>query len=187
MDALNALFTRNSNGKLTVPAPSADELNLIQGAALRAPDHGKLRPWRFLVLDNDLALNNLGELFLKALLNKNSNASEEKQAKALAMPKRAPLMIIAIANCDDVNKKIPREEKLISAGAACEAMLLACHALGYAAMWRTGDNAYDDVVKQGLGLSAVEEIVGFIYIGTPSADYKPLDELATDDFFKLWS
>ena len=81
---------------------------------------------------------------------------------------------------------MPKVEQLISAGCAAHAILLAAHAHGFAGVWRTGGNAYDEKVRQGMGLSADQEIVGFLYLGTIDGNYKPLPALAIEDFCQSW-
>ena len=82
--------------------------------------------------------------------------------------------------------KIPSVEQLLSAGAAAQNIMLACHALGYAAVWKTGAPAYDTGVKEALGLEAADEIAGFLYIGTPTVTPKAPASLDPADFLRAW-
>lgn len=185
MDALTLLHTRNSAAKLTIPAPSGAELDDILAVVLRSPDHARLRPWRLLTITGD-ALHSLGELYARALLNRDPGATEDAVSKARAQPLRAPLIVVVIASIQE-HEKVPREEQLISAGCAAHGILLAAQAKGFAGIWRTGKNAYDGVVKDGLGLLKTEEVVGFLYLGTIDGNYKPLANLALSDFVEDWS
>lgn len=190
MDALNLLHTRNSAPRLTDPAPKGQELDQIVQAALRAPDHARLRPWRFLTVQGD-ARHALGDLFVRATTARKQLAGEpavtaDEATKLAAKPLRAPLIIVVIASPTE-HPKVPEVEQVISAGCAAHGLLLAAHALGYAGVWRTGSNAFDATVNAGLGLKSHESIVGFIYLGTIEGDYKPLPELKTADYCHSWT
>ncbi len=185
MDALTLLNNRNSEAKLSGPAPDHDTLNKILGAALRAPDHGRLRPWRFIVISGK-ARYRLGELFAAALQARDPETSAEQCKKAQEAPSRAPIIVTVVAKLQD-HPKIPKIEQLLSAGCAAHGILLAAQALGFGAIWRTGDNCYDPSVKAGLGLSDNEEIVGYIYLGTPVGVPKPAAPMRAEDFITQWA
>lgn len=184
MDALQALHTRVSIGRLGGEPPSGEVLDQICRAALRAPDHAALRPWRFLRVKG-AAREKLGELFVAATRSDEPRASQAALNKAAGKPLRAPMIIVAIARKQS-HDKVPEVEQIISAGAAVQNMLVACHALGVGAMWRTGGMAYHAVVEQGLGLEANESIVGFLYLGEIEGRIKPLPELGVDEYFSEW-
>ncbi|MDH4612052.1 nitroreductase family protein [Pseudomonas sp. BN102] len=184
MEALDALLNRVSLGRLQEPAPDAAQRELLFRAALRAPDHGYLRPWRFLTIEGE-ARAKLGELFVSALQAKDPQAPEAAIAKARAMPLRAPLMVVVIATLQ-AGHKVPEVEQLLSAGCAAHGILLAAHAQGLGAMWRTGDMAYDRNVAAGLGLGEQERIVGFLYLGSVEGERRAAPELTPADFVKAW-
>lgn len=184
MDALTLLTQRNSEPKLTLPAPDRETLHRIIEAALRAPDHGRLRPWRFLTIEGK-ARYRLGELFVEALKLRKPDAADEELKKNAEAPLRAPLIVAVIARQTD-NVKVPVVEQLLSAGCAAHGILLAAQALGFGAIWRTGDNSYDAHVQAGLGLNADETLIAYIYIGTPIGVPKPLAPLAVEDFVQAW-
>ena len=163
MDVLSALEARRSAKKLTAPAPTRAQLEQILRAGANAPDHGRLRPWRFVVLGG-AALERLGELMADTLQERMPNASSEQLAKERAKALRAPIVIAVAAKV--TRNKIPEVEQVLSAGAAVENMFLAARALGFGAMWKTGEVAYSAKVKQYLGLTADDHIVAFLYIGT---------------------
>lgn len=171
MDALTLLTTRASQPLLTEPAPDAAAMATLLAAAARAPDHARLRPWRFIRLSGDARVR-LGELFLQTLLQRDPQASPEKRDKALKAPLRAPLVIVAVARLQP-HPKVPASEQLLTAGCATHALLLAAQALNYGAIWRTGDPSYDPAVAQALGLEVNENIIGFIYLGTPTTLKSP--------------
>lgn len=184
MDALSVLLERNAASKLTEPAPGKDDLQQIIKAALRVPDHARLRPWRFLLIEGE-ARHALGSLFSEATRNTRPDASQEVLQKAASKSLRAPLIIVVIAAPAD-NPKVPIIEQQLSAGCAAHNILLAAHALGFSGIWRTGSMAYNAVVREGLGLASHEEITGFIYLGTLSGDAKSLPEIDPDSFASYW-
>ncbi|MGB4073065.1 nitroreductase family protein [Pseudomonas sp.] len=182
MDALDALLNRVSAPRLVAPAPDAAQRELLFRAALRAPDHGQLRPWRFLTIEG-AALTQLGELFASALP---ADASPEAVAKAHAMPLRAPLLVVVVARLQ-AHFKVPQQEQLLAAGCAAHGILLAAHAQGIGAVWRTGELAYNPQVAAGLGLGAGEQIVGFLYLGTPERELRAVPQLELADFVSAWA
>lgn len=172
MDAIELLLTRQSTAVLSEPAPNAADINTLLSAGMRAPDHGGLKPWHFHVISGD-GLQRLSTLYLDAKSNEvqastlDEEAVDEKLAKIAKMPFRAP-MIIAISTKYVSHSKVPKQEQLVATGCCVHAMQMAAFALGYGAVWRTGDLAYHDTVKQGLAIDADNDIVGFLYIGTPT-------------------
>ena len=184
MDALEALHNRVSIGLLTDPAPDSQQRDAIFRAALRAADHGNLRPWRFLTVEGE-ARNHMGEIYLKAS-EADAPLSEAQRERTLAMPLRAPLILVAITRLQE-HPKVPFEEQRMSTAGAVQAMLTAAFAQGVGAYWRTGALAENRVVAQALGLTENEEISGFIYMGTPQKPPRPAPELAVEDFFTEWT
>ena len=183
MEALDALLNRVSVPRLTEPAPNAAQREGLFQAALRAPDHGQLRPWRFLTIEGQ-GRERLGELFAQALQAK-GDASPAALDKARAMPLRAPLLIVVVATLQD-HVKVPKSEQRLAAGCAAHGILIAAHAQGIGAVWRTGDMAFDAHVHQGLGLADNEELIGYLYVGTPLAEPRTPPVLKTEDFVAPW-
>ena len=184
MDAMTLLNHRNSEPKLSKPGPDRVALLEILAAAARAPDHGRLRPWRFLLIEGK-ARYRLGELFVDALRKRRPEASPEEIKKNEEAPLRAPIVVAVIARLQD-HPKVPKIEQLLSAGCAAHGILLAAQALGYGAIWRTGENCYDANVKAGLGLNDGEEIVGYMYVGSAIGVPKPLPEIHVEEFLEVW-
>ena len=178
-NVLTTLTERVSHGSLEAPGPSSEELALITRAALRAPDHAMLRPWRFVVIAGDRR-GDLG-VVLHESLRLRGVADEAQLAKALKAPSRAPL-IVAVMLDYKVHPKVDRTEQVGSAAAATYAMSLAANALGYGAMWRTGQYATDPHVVEALGGDAQDEVIGFLYLGTRKGPSKNLPELDPSDF-----
>lgn len=185
MDALSQLQQRNSAPKLTDPAPSAEQLEQMFQAALRAPDHANLRPWRFLLVQGS-ARERLGQIFASALAKRSPEADAEAQAKAASKALRAPLIVVVIARISE-HPKVPPVEQRLSAGCAAFSLLLAAEAQGYAGIWRTGANAFDPQVMRDLGMAENEEIVGYLYIGTRDGRAKPLPQHNNSDFVQNWT
>lgn len=184
MDALAALKTRVSCAKVRAPAPSQQQLDEIESSALRAADHGKLRPWRYLRIQGE-GLARLGEVFAKAALDQDPDLTEAQQQRFKNMPLRAPYIYIAICRVQQ-NPKVPRDEQMMAAACSVQNMITAAFALGVGAYWRSGVMAWDKNVKKALNLAANEEIIGFIYLGTPVLDSRPATELQVADFFEDW-
>lgn len=166
LDAIEALTTRASPAGLVAPAPDAQALDRMFRAAVRAPDHGRLRPWRFIVVAG-AARETLGNVLADALRGREPAVADAALAKERAKPLRAPLVVVVAAKIRE-HRGVPPVEQIVAAGAAAQNMLVAAHALGYGGFWRTGAAAYDEHVKRALGLAGEDAIVGFLYLGTPA-------------------
>jgi len=167
MDLFTAIDTRSSSIKLIAPGPSREEIERILLAGARAPDHGKLAPWRFVVLEGkgrDVLANAMVDSLRRRVPSCTAAQLEAERQK----PLRAPT-IIAIAAHPNRAHKVPVHEQLWAVAACVENMALAAHALGFGAMWKTGEAARDADVKQTLGFESDDEIVSFLYLGTNAA------------------
>ncbi len=184
MDAYEALVTRVSPTEIGEPAPDDETVRKIVAAALRAPDHGRLRPWRFICIRGE-SRRHLGDVFASALQRRDPKATPEVLERERQKPLRGPLLIVVVARIAEPSR-IPAVEQLLSAGAAAQNIMLASHALGFGAMWKTGDAVYDTSVKEALGLEASEAIAGLIYIGTVKTTPKPPAPLDPADFIRTW-
>ena len=173
---IQALLERVSTpaNLLQEPAPSAEELEQIVQAGLCAPDHGALRPWRFISIRGE-AREALAQVFCDTSQRNQPDISEAELKDIYAKPLRAPLIVVVVAAVEE-HPKIPSHEQILSAGAAAQNLLLASNALGYGSIWLTGSFATDPYVYQQLGLQVQERIIGFIYIGTPSSSAAKLVE-----------
>ena len=147
---------------MTGSGPDTDSIKQILAAAMRVPDHGKLAPWRFIVLtgkDREL----LGDLIAKALVEENETSpSVAEKMKGYAT--QGPVLIVAISRVI-AHPVIPAWEQELSAGAACQNMLVAATALGFAGQWLTGWSAFSPTVMNGLGLAKNERIAGLMFFG----------------------
>ena len=164
MDLFSAINTRASAIRVGEPGPSREHLSLILEAGAHAPDHGKLAPWRFLVVDG-AARDRLAEAMAAGLLARDPSATASQLEREREKVKRAPTIIVAAARVRK-NHKIPEIEQVLAVAAAVQNMFLAAHDLGYGAMWKTGEAAYDPVVKSAMGLETDDQIVAFLYLGT---------------------
>jgi nitroreductase len=186
MEALENLMSRRSPARLAEPAPSAEALSRAMAAAVRAPDHGKLRPWRFLVIDSGERVA-FGEVLARSLRRQQPDASEEMLAREREKAFRAPAIVVAVARIQPKHPKIPEVEQLLAAGAATQNFWLALHAQGYGAMWKTGGAAYDAEVKRELGLAETDQIVGFMYVGSIAAPGLDVKRPEPEGFVERWT
>lgn len=183
MNALDAIRARRSIGRLGQPAPAGEDLTAILEAGAVAPDHDSLRPFRFTVLEGD-GMDAFGKVLAEAYVarcrERGAEPEPAKHEKELTKLRRAPLVIV-VAAARQESAKIPWVEQRDAAVAAAQNVLVAATALGYGSMWRTGDPAYDPRVKEALGLGADDDVVGFLYLGTPTdAARKPPNEADLD-------
>lgn len=184
MDALEALLTRRSVPLLTDPAPDDETLGTMLRAGMRAADHGRLHPWRFIVL-RGAARERLGEIMVEAIRRHEPDAPPALLKREREKPLRAPLILVVAAEIVE-SHKIPVIEQVLAAGGAAQNVLVAAYALGFGAMWRTGAPAYDVHVKAALGLKRADAIVGFLYIGTPAAPLPPAVAPDLTGFVRQW-
>ena len=182
---IDLMCQRASHARLVSPGPNEAQLARVSQVALRAPDHMRLKPWRYLIIEGE-GLARLGALFVDAMAQSSDGLSTAQKEKYLAMPHRAPMIIVGIS-CNEDHPKVPVEEQIVSCGVGMGYMLLALQSEGFGGMWRTGPMAKHSVVKQGLGVQSHETLVGFLYVGTPKGELKPLPELKTSNFFHEWN
>ncbi len=164
MDLMTAIDSRASAIKLIEPGPSREHLMRIMQAGARAPDHGRLTPWRFVVLEGE-ARDQLGNAMVEAARAASPDISDVMLQRERDKARRAPTIIVVAARVNQ-GHKVPEIEQVLAVGAAVQNMFLAAHALGYGVMWKTGEAAYDENVKRAMGLAAEDHIVAFLYLGT---------------------
>lgn len=185
-DAMSALLSRISVPPrlLIEPGPSQSDIDAMLKAAMRAPDHGNLRPVRF-ILVRGAARANLGDLFAQATRQRDPGAEDGLLERVRSWPRTTPLIIALVARTMP-GHKIPVSEQMLSAGASAANILNAMHALGYAGMWVSGANTYDPFVQRALGIGDHETLLGFIGVGTAPAAYEgrepPVREAAVSDW-----
>ena len=183
MLALDLLLNRCSQPRLQAPAPEGQALENIKQAALRAPDHACLSPWKFIVCQNQ-GLIRLGEIFEQAAIF--ADKSEKEIERAPQLPLRAPMVMVALAKYTN-HKKVPWVEQVASASCAVHAMQMAAVAQGFAGVWRTGSFAQDPIVKQAFELAEQDEIVGFLYLGSSAVTRLPKPKKNSATFFENWN
>lgn len=184
--ALSLLATRRSvkPRELVAPGPDAAELRQILTIAARTPDHGKLTPWRFVVIASERR-EDFARLLRRALEAEDPGALPAKHDKADEFARQAPVLVAVVSAAVD-GHKIDRWEQELSAGAAAMNLLHGAHALGYAAGWVTGWMAYSPAVTAAL-CEPGERIAGFVFIGTPAGpmEDRPRPDLA--DVVREWA
>ena len=167
MELFDAVQTRSSAARLSEPGPTPADLDKLLKAAERAPDHGRLRPWRFIVLEGALR-----QAFTSA-------AAEAKRVRLPAMTEeqvagerdkmnRSPAIVVVGCAVNREQTKIPEIEQVVAVGAAAENLFLAAHDMGYGVMWKTGAAAYDPKVKATLGLRPEDHIIAIMHLGARS-------------------
>ncbi len=182
--ALDVLLSRQSQWPLTEPAPADAELDLIFDAALRAPDHGNLRPWRFVTIRGD-ARGHLGDVLVDLACARSPgeprSAHAHRRQKAYAAP-----LVIALGAALSAHSTVPETEQLLAVGAATMNMLNAIHALGYGGFWATGPDSYEAQLRDALGFAPNERLVGFLFVGTPKNPGKEPVRPARSEHVREW-
>jgi nitroreductase len=169
---------------LQSPAPGPEAIRHAVAAALRAPDHGGLRPWRFVAIAGpDRA--SLGDLLAASLARREPGTPQERLDLERAKPLRAPLVVVAGAKLAH-GHKIPVWEQEAAAAAGIMNFLNAIDAQGFGAMWVSGAALRDTEVKAALGFAAEDALLGWIYIGTPPAERPRPARPAPDGFWRTW-
>lgn len=185
---LDALIQRSSTPPRLMgnEAPSRAEIDEMLTAAVSAPDHGAVRPWRFHIIEGDARVK-LGELFAASLLDREPFAPTAAIEKERSRPLRAPLIIAVCAKVDPSRApKVPVVEQIVAAAGAMEHLVIASQAMGYGAIVLTGRNAHAGKVRAAFGLDSEDELLGFVYIGKSDepAPVKPRPDAA--DFTNVW-
>lgn len=165
---INWIKSRRSIGNLDTPSPTHEQIKAAIACAATAPDHKKLRPWRFIVTEGD-ARNKLGQALLKAAEEKaareGDTLSDKTRKKTAELPMRAPVIITVVTHMQ-AHKKVPPFEQMLSAGSAVQNLILALMAQGYSSVWRTGLLCNEPAVKQYFDVAADDYVTAFVYTGT---------------------
>jgi nitroreductase len=168
MELFTALETRASAARLSEPGPDPEQLRRLLAAAVHAPDHGRLRPWRLIVLEGAVR-----EAFTAAAAEAKRvrvpTLTDEQVAADRDKMRRSPTIVVVGCAVDRQQAKIPEIEQIIATGAVAQNLFLAAHDLGYGVMWKTGAAAYDPAVKASVGLRPDDHIVGIMHLGTKAA------------------
>lgn len=179
------LATRRSAKARDMVAPGPDDAQMRQilTAAMRVPDHGKLNPWRFVVIPLDRR-DAFGDILQNAYRDATPGAGRLELEAMVQFAHQAPTLVAVLST--PVQNKIPAWEQELSAGAACMTMLIAAHALGFVGSWLTGWPAYSEAVRNALGGGAQDRIAGFIFIGSPSRDLDERPRPAYEAIVSTW-
>lgn len=183
--SLPAFFATRRSGKprdMTAPGPDAEQLHRILAAAIRVPDHGKLAPWRFVVIAPDQR-DAFAALLQGALRETRPDPSEREVAAAEEFARQAPVLVVAIS-CPDGGAKIPLWEQELSAGAACMNLLNAAHAEGFVGGWLTEWPAYSERVRAAFAPEG--RIAGFLFLGTPGRELQERPRPEYDAVVSEW-
>ena len=164
---IDAIFARSSTKKFAETAVSNDQIQTLLSAAVRAPDHGQLAPWRFTILEG-ASREILGRAMSAAVQAKMPDADADAEAVTREASKalRSPLLIVVSATTQ-AHPKVPEIEQWVAVGAAVQNLWLAAQSLGLGVAWKTGSHAYNTEVKRALGLDSHEAIIGLLHVGVP--------------------
>ncbi|MFZ5819185.1 MAG: nitroreductase family protein [Chloroflexota bacterium] len=179
MDAIETIHTRQSIGKVKPDALPRALVETLLAAGAQAPNHYRVRPWRFVVLTG-AGRERLGQVMAASQQEKQPGLPAEAFAKTRGLPLRAPV-VIAVGVDKPAEAKVIEVENIAAAAAACQNILLAAHAEGLAAIWRTGEWARDPQVKQFLGFAADQHLIGFLYVGYPETRPEPPQRPSFED------
>lgn len=179
------LATRRS-GKprdMIAPGPDAAQLEAMLTIAARTPDHGKLAPWRFVIVPDD-ARDRLAQVIVDAYRAERPQAGQAEIDSLRQFAHQAPTLVVALSS-PRTESHIPLWEQELSAGAACMNLLHAAHAMGFVAGWLTGWPAFSETVRDAFG-AAPERIAGFIFIGTAARDIEERPRPDLNKIVSIW-
>jgi nitroreductase len=166
-----ALLATRRSGKprdMVAPGPDAAQLRTILEAAMRVPDHGKLAPWRFVIIESEQRPA-FAELITSAYKAENPNAGSIELNPLQQFAEQAPTLV-AVISSPVLHPKIPAWEQELSAGAVCMNLLTAATASGFVGGWLTGWPSYSAKVLESLGGKPGDKVAGFVFLGSPSRD-----------------
>ena len=186
-NALDPLLKRHSvpSRQLGEPAPDEATLHALLDAAIRVPDHGKLVPFRLVLLRGEAKLR-FGELLSERAIRRDPELPESNREKERQRYTFAPLVVTVISRIDP-SSKVPPIEQQLSAGCVAHNLLIGASELGYGAQWLTGWAAYDPEVAALLQLTALEQVIGFVHIGTPQIDVPDRDRPVLAELLSSWT
>lgn len=183
---INWIKSRRSIGNLTIPAPKPSQIQAAIECAMTAPDHKKLRPWRFIVTEGQRR-HSLGRALLAAAeakaIREGGSLDQKTAEKTLKMPLRAPTIITVVTQMQ-YHEKVPAFEQLLSAGAAVQNLILALKAQGFSTVWRTGPLANEPAVKSYFNVGAEDYITAFVYVGSSHCVMPDREDIQTTGFVK---
>lgn len=186
--AIDLFLKRNSMKLVHAPGPSDEELDKILSAAMTAPDHGAIRPWRFKIIRGQEAIKEFADLSYKLRQASDSPFDEDKLKSSKAWLYEVPLIIAVATQVNhQVTHKIDEIEQYLATGAAMTQILNASHFLGYGAFWSTGIATYIEEFQEALGFDPLDyRLLGFIAIGTPRVPTPQKDRPDYKEFTQIW-
>ncbi|MDQ3005228.1 MAG: nitroreductase [Chloroflexota bacterium] len=179
MEVFEAIYHRRSQKKVKPDHLPRELIEKLLDAAVQAPNHYKVRPWRFVVVTGE-ARKKLGDVMAASKLDRHPDFPQEAFDKARATPMQAPI-VIAVGVDRPTEPKVLEIENICAVAAACQNLLLAAHAMGLGAKWRTGEWALDVRVKEFLGFDADQHVIAFIYVGYPEFIPEPVTRPSFED------
>lgn len=182
-----ALLATRRSGKprdMVAPGPDEAQLSAILRAAMRVPDHGKLAPWRFVIVESDRR-EAFADMLKSAYLADKPGAGRLELEAMEQFARQAPTLV-AVLSTPVESSKIPLWEQELSAGAVCMNLLASAHAAGFVGSWLTGWPAYSAQVLQSLGGRESDRIAGFVFIGTPSRELEERPRPAYEAVVSTW-
>lgn len=177
-----ALLAQRRSAKLMFiaePGPTPAETEALLRLAARAPDHGKLGPWRFVIIEGE-ARARTGAALADLIAGDQGMTADRIEVERNRF--RAPVCVMVVSTSAP-HPKIPEWEQILSAGAVCSNLLIAAHAMGYAGVWLTEWPAYDDRARGVLGLKDGERVAGFVHLGT--ASQAPTERVRADAISRI--
>lgn len=186
MSVVSTLLSRNSVKFVQSPAPAQADLEQILQTAMVAPDHGRLRPWRFKLI-RDEAVQAIGELAIATAQAEGAPLTEQKAASIRMWLKNVPLLVAVACQIDHSNEKIPETERILATGAGVMNILNAAHSLGYGAYWSTGLGTYTQNVPEQLGFDELDyHFMGFVALGTLPDRVPTKERPSFEDYVSEW-
>ena len=179
MDVFEAIYARQSVGRVNPDSVPREEIEKLLAAAVQAPNHHKVRPWRFVVITGR-GRHRLGEAMAEAMRRKVPQVDDERLDRERAKPLRAPLLI-AVGVDRPLEARVIQIENVCAAAAACENLLLAATGMGLVGYWRTGDSVRDAGVKEFLGLEPDQDLIAFLYLGYPETPLEKRERPGFED------
>lgn len=180
---INWIKSRRSIGNLNIPAPNHQQIKAAVACAMTAPDHKKLQPWRFIVVEGN-ERHALGRALVKAAEAKASlqgeTLDEKTRKKTYNMPLRAPVIITVVTNMQ-YHEKVPPFEQLLSTGAAVQNLILALKAQGFSTVWRTGLLCNEPAVKAYFNVATDDYVAAFVYTGSSHCDMPDRGQIETEE------
>lgn len=165
MELFDAINSRVSAGKLAEPGPTPEQLDLLIQTVGRAPDHGRMKPWRVTVV-NGSKREAFATAVAEARRARLPNMTDDQIVAERDKIRRSPSIVVIGCAVKKDNPKVPEIEQVVAVAAAVENLFLAAHAMGFGVMWKTGPAAYDNQVKAAVGLTPDDHIVAILHLGT---------------------